>query len=423
MEGGGDDGVVGGIDGAQVGDGGAGAHASDHGRLVGPQRAEMVARYGHSGRRDRGPGARTGAGDRLGVDDRRARRARRAGDDGGAVTEFSERRGGHAPEGNRVAVATQVREQRGLQCAEHEAARTQRPRQRMVGAPGHKVSAPRDHAGLGTSQQLVARERDEGGALAQRLAGRGLPDQPGRRSLAQPRAGRVQEARAEIDHDRHLRQGRTHCGHRGRLGEALDSVVRGMNFQDARHVGVGGLGGAPVVVDPRPVRRADVDQSRPRLGGDLRHAEAAADLHALAPAHDDLAARRHRRQHEQHGGGAVVHHDGGLSPTSAPQEHADPVVAVAPLARRQIELEIAGGGRLSPRHRRPAEVRMQQDARCVHDRAQQSARQFCGARLSGAGIARCDGGAGGVDGERMRQPQRGQRPGESIDRWRAHSGR
>ena len=88
---------------------------------------------------------------------------------------------------------------------------------------------------------------------------------------------------------------------------------------DAEAVQIGVERGG-VVTHAGAVGRADLDQPASRLGHDLGHPEAAADLDQLAPGHDDPAAPGQRREHQQHRGGTVVHHEGGLGPARPGQQ-------------------------------------------------------------------------------------------------------
>ena len=67
-----------------------------------------------------------------------------------------------------------------------------------------------------------------------------------------------------------------------------------------------------VVGPARPVRGADLHETRAGLGHDLGHTEAATDLDELTSRHDDISRTGKRREHEQHCGGVVVDDDPGL---------------------------------------------------------------------------------------------------------------
>ena len=180
------------------------------------------------------------------------------------------------------------------------AARPQGPGQRMGRARGDQVGPAGDDAGLGTAEQLVAAEGHQRGAGGQRLAGRGLALQPRRWAVGQPRARRVEQAGADVGDHGHRGVERRHLRHGRSLDEALDPVVGRVDLQDEGHVGAGAGEGGLVVGAAGPVGGADVDEAGARLLHHLRHPEAAADLHALAPADHHLPAPGQGGEDEQH---------------------------------------------------------------------------------------------------------------------------
>ncbi len=101
------------------------------------------------------------------------------------------------------------------------------------------------------------------------------------------------------------------------LVEALDTVIRRMNFQDHRRVG---RNGASIIVQMCAVGRANLDKLGTRSRHDVGDAEAAAHLDKLAAAHDDLFASRVRGKHQQHRGGIVVDNQGVLRPRERAQQ-------------------------------------------------------------------------------------------------------
>ena len=176
----------------------------------------------------------------------------------------------------------------------------------MARARVDDVESPGEDAGLRTTEQLVAGEGDDGGAGRERLAHRRFVAQPRRRSVGEPRARRIEEPRAEIDEDRWA--DRRDVGDGRLLGEAGDAVVRLVDLQQHGDV----AGDAGVVVAAGAVRRADLDQPRPRLGHHLGNTKAAADLDELTARDRDSLTACKRGQGEQHGGGAVVHDERGF---------------------------------------------------------------------------------------------------------------
>ena len=149
----------------------------------------------------------------------------------------------------------------------------------------------------------------------------------------------------------------------GVLDEAVDAVVAGVDLEHERDVGARALDGAAVVGDPRAVGRADVDQAGAGLLHHLGHAEATADLHALAAAHRHLSAGGQGGEHEEHGGRAVVDDHGVLGAAQPGEQLSDGALARAALAGRQVELHRLRPGVLVVGERCPPEVGVQQHAR------------------------------------------------------------
>ena len=97
----------------------------------------------------------------------------------------------------------------------------------------------------------------------------------------------------------------------GRAGESGDAEVAGMGAQDDAGVRVIAQR-LLIVAQVRAVGRADLDQRGPALGDDVRHPEAAADLHQFAAGYDDGRPAGDRRQRQQDRAGAVVDRQPGL---------------------------------------------------------------------------------------------------------------
>ena len=131
----------------------------------------------------------------------------------------------------------------------------------------------------------------------------------------------VEQAGAGVDHHRRA-ESRERVDGSG-LDESDHPVVRRVDLQQERGVVVDG---AFVVGDAGAVRGADLDQPALRLGHDLRHAEAAADLHQLTARHDHGAATRERAECEQHRRRVVVHDDPGFGAARPREERARVIV-------------------------------------------------------------------------------------------------
>ena len=160
----------------------------------------------------------------------------------------------------------------------------------------------------------------------------------------------------------------------GEAREPDHAVVAGMDLEDrARPFRDRGA----VVGRARAVRRADLDELRPRRGHDVRDPELAADLDQLAARDQDLLAARQRRKGEQERGGAVVHDERVLGSGHRDQQRFCPGRALAALSRLAVDLQIrvgpsgsGGGTRRCLRQRRPPEVRVQHHTRRVDHRRQ-----------------------------------------------------
>ena len=120
-------------------------------------------------------------------------------------------------------------------------------------------------------------------------------------------------------------------------------------------------------------------------GAGARHhvgdAEGAADFHQFAARDDDLFILRQGIQHQQHGGRVVVDDGGRFGPRQFAQQFLDQVVAVAALARLQVEFQVHRPlqrfhhglhGRVG--QQRAAQIRVQHGARQVEHGAQLRAR-------------------------------------------------
>ena len=134
-----------------------------------------------------------------------------------------------------------------------------------------------------------------------------------------PATGRRRRAGPSRGRRRRAGRGRPASATVGRLGEAGDPVVGLVDLQ--QQADVVGVGHGPLVVgEAGAVRGAHLDEAGPGRGQDLGDPEAAADLHQLAPGHDDVPAAGQRGQGQQDGGGAVVDDEGGLGAAGPGQQ-------------------------------------------------------------------------------------------------------
>jgi len=115
-----------------------------------------------------------------------------------------------------------------------------------------------DDPRLWTAEELVAAERDQCRASAERLRGGRFAREPGGWRTAEPRARGIQQSAPKIDHDRQTGW-RQRCNI-DRLGEPRHAVVARMHLQHQREIVVV-VDGAPVIIDPGSVRRAHVDEA------------------------------------------------------------------------------------------------------------------------------------------------------------------
>ena len=316
-------------------------------------------------------------------------------------------------------VAPEVGEGDLLERAEHEGSGSQGAGQRVGGAGRHEIGAAGDDAGLGPAEQLVAAEGHE--RRRRRARSGGPPARRPTRPVAR-RAATGTRHRAAPSRCRG-RRGTPSAAEQLRrhgLGEALDAVVRGVHLQHQGDVGPRRSERDLVVGQARAVGGAHVDQPGAGLLEHLGHAEPAADLDALAPAHDHVATSGQRGDDQQHGGGVVVHHDRRLGAAQPGQQPPDVVVPGAPLAGVEVELEVPVAGRLPVAEGRPPEVGVEQHAGGVDQWAEQRPPELVGAPAGRLGVARRDRGPGHVDEQRVGQARVDQGAGEGVDRGRAH---
>src|SRR5437763_348317 len=147
----------------------------------------------------------------------------------------------------------------------------------MAPEPLDELAAADDDPRLRAAEQLVAREADEVGAGGEALTCRRLVLEVGER------------ARAEVVDERQPRALRDprQLLEAGQLAEADHAEVRLVDAEEQRRLGPD----RPLVVGcARPVRGADLDESRAGPGEDVGDAEAVADLDQLAARDEHLAS-------------------------------------------------------------------------------------------------------------------------------------
>ena len=214
---------------------------------------------------------------------------------------------------------------------------------------GDRCGTPNGEPGLGAAQELVAAERHDVRALPHRL-GDGL-------LLRQSVARRVEERAAAqvVDEDDPAlaRQG----GELAALGPRHEADQLEVARVHAEDRGGALRDRARVIARVRAVRGPDLDELRAGTPEDVGDAEAAADLHELAPRDDDLLARGECREREEHRRGVVVRHDRVLGPGEVREEARGVAVALATLAQGEVVLDAYRTGRVDDRRERASRQR------------------------------------------------------------------
>ena len=400
--------VVGRIHGAQVADRAAVVDPGHDRRVVGPQGGGVVAveatpADGRSCPGSEPPPATATVSHGVPTPSASARPARRR-----PTGPPCARRGG-------VPVAAQIRERRSCRAASTSPpGRSARPSGWRARRPPRRPDrrSPRP----GARRAACRRRKSPRGAGGQCLAGRRLPRQPagGRR----PATGWPRRAGpTDVGHDRRP-QGRQ-PGHVDRLGEADDPVVR---LVDLQHQG-------DVVVHPRPrpgSRPAGCGWwCRPRPGG--------------RPTGPSPRGRGTRRRSRRAPPGTRRHARSRARAASTSSRAAAPLFTTraasaprpgpagrrrgrggSPPARRQVELQVGvaagAGGQRTGAERRPAQVGVEQHAGGVDHRPQQGGGHPLRPRPGRSRIPGGDGGTGGVDQQRVGQPDIRQLTGQGVDR-------
>ena len=205
-------------------------------------------------------------------------------------------------------------------CLAHRATRSARPAITPAWGP------PRSLSVLNVTRAAPAASVWRAAGSSRSQAGGGPP--------SQGHAG-IDQSGADVGHDGHLESGE--LGDRRLLREPFDAEIGRVHLEDERGVGGHRLG---VVREPRAVGGPDVDQPGARLGQDVGHPEAAADLDALAPSDEHVASDGEGGENQQHGSGVVVDDDGRLGPGESAEQAPDRGLTGSPPAGREIELDV-----------------------------------------------------------------------------------
>ena len=196
-------------------------------------------------------------------------------------------------EDRRARPARAVERERSFERGQGQLVGAEGPLQRVAAKPLDQVCAAEDDPGLRPSEELVPGEGDDVSAGREALGHGGL--------VADVR----QDARAEVvDEDDAAILGEPDEVFELRaLREAHDPEIRLVHAkQDGGSVADCTL----VVLEPRAVRRADLDEAGSRAREHLGNPEAVADLDELAARDHDVAPFRERGNGEEDGGGVVV---------------------------------------------------------------------------------------------------------------------
>src|SRR5262249_3750297 len=146
-----------------------------------------------------------------------------------------------------------------------------------------------------------------------------------------------------------------------------------VNLQQHRRIGPGVT---LEVTDARFVGRAHLAEVAAAGLHDLRHPEAAADLHQFGAAYQDFLSDGERVEREKDSAGAVVYDKGRLSPGEQPELPLESQIAVAARLRGGVPFEVAVAGEgpyielFDDRPEwSPAKIGVDQNTRAVHDPA------------------------------------------------------
>src|SRR5205085_3509328 len=125
------------------------------------------------------------------------------------------------------------------------------------------------------------------------------------------------------------------------------------------------IDGLFVVPDARPVRGADLPQTRSAASHDFGNTKGVPDLDLLSPGHDDFAALTQGIQHQKHRRRIVIYNDGGLAAEQLAECPVNMRITPSTFTLFDIEFEVRiTGGHLAQlldgalRQWRPSEVRM-----------------------------------------------------------------
>ena len=160
-----------------------------------------------------------------------------------------------------------------------------------------------------------------------------------------------------------LRSQRNEVGGGRRLGEPDDPEVGLMHLEQRADLPVAPGDGPPVVVDPRPVGRSDLDEPGAALLQDVGDPEGTPDFDQLPPGHHHVLPGGEGVEREQDSAGGIPGDGRGPSRKHGFEEAAEVFLAAPPGAGSEIELEIGvtargaeDGLRGALRERRPPQI-------------------------------------------------------------------
>jgi UPF0716 protein FxsA len=327
---------------------------------------------------------------------------------------------GHCPEGNiTLDGSTEVSECGAMQCREDETSGAQCPRKRMSCTGANEVGAASDDTALWSAHQFVGAEGHESSAICERLPRSRLATQPRWRTIGEPGACSIEQARADVCDDRDI-EGRELCD-RCLFDESFDSKIRRMHFQNQCDVVVLALDRLAVVGGTCAIRRPDIDQASSGLLHHFGNAKTAADFDAFASADDDIAITGKGGENEHDRCSIVVDDDGILRSAQPGKEPAHPGLSAPSLARQEIELEVLCTSTLAVCQWSATEIGVGDDSGRIDDRDEKARRNLFGGPFCVGGIAARNRFASRIDEERMGQSGVHERASQSIDTGRTIS--
>ena len=282
-----------------------------------------------------------------------------------------ERGGEHRVERHLGFASREVEVERRRERGEGELVGAEGARERVPGAGADELRAAEEDPRLRAAERLVAGEADEVGAVVKRRRGDGLVGEPRLAEAARrARPGVVEERDARVAAEA------GELGELDLLREADDPVVRRAHLQDGGGAGAERLG---VVLGGCLVRRPDLEERRAASRQDRGDAKVAADRDELAardgdgaPVRDGVESEEERRRRVRDGEGVDAGAPGG---EELEEERPDVLAPLSAPSRLEVELERREAAGAEDRlarfggEGRPAEVRVEEDPRRVHDRA------------------------------------------------------